>query len=175
MEFRKAYVQYDKPKKPDYEKIVMTHRVVLEKDGTKKYIKDVPKNIYEHIQAGKEECDIQKIIERANGGDLSVYNSMQGTYMDVINAPKSIGEAQALIHKMDKEFAELPKEVRQKYDNDVKKYVADYGTQNWLEKTGLLEKANKMKAETEQQEQIKANFTKAIENISKMKVGEVNE
>ena len=40
------------------------------------------------------------------------------------------------------EFDKLPIEVKNKWDNDVEKYIMAYGTQEWADKMGKIGRAS---------------------------------
>lgn len=62
-------------------------------DGRNQLIKTGTKNIYDEIQASKDECDIQKIMERCQCGDFSALNAKKNPiYGDFSEANKSLNE-----------------------------------------------------------------------------------
>ena len=51
-----------------------------------------------------------------------------------------------------KQFEALPIEVKNKWDNDVEKYVMAYGTAEWADKMGLLKEEKPAENTTERKE-----------------------
>lgn len=94
-----------------------------------KYLKETNEiNMYERIQERKDECDAKKIIQRAKLGDPNAIARIQNAktnYGDTTLLPKNLMEAQQMIMDGKKAFYELPKEIREKFNNDPMQFLAD--------------------------------------------------
>lgn len=119
------------------------------------------------IQAYAEECDIHNIISKFMAGDKTVLEKVQGQYLDVSDVPSSLAEAQRLIYKNEREFETLPKEIKSKFEYDVRKYIAQFGTKEWEDKIGLTEMRANKKAKEEARAKYEADKAKAYENLAK--------
>ena len=67
------------------------------------------------------------------------------TMIDISDAPTNYHEWYGRIKDAEAEFDKLPIEIKNKWDNDVEKYIMAYGTQEWADKMGIAKK----KAEAE--------------------------
>lgn len=151
---------------PCGEKIELRHRAVLKKDGTRILVRDVEKPTFDIIQSHKEECLIENILKKCLEGDLTALDKMHGTYTDITNAPQSLAEAQQIILRLKNEFEELPKNIKKEFDYNVEVYIAEFGTEEWAEKTGVAEKIRKEKAATEAATKLNEDAEKAIHNLA---------
>lgn len=152
---------------PTGSKTQMEHTPHMGLDGRRKLIKDNPKPIYEMIQASREQCEIERIVKRALNGDASVLNAMEGAYMDITGAPKSLAHAQQIIINAKNDFDKLDTETKKKFDNNVEIFIATAGTKDWCDKLGITEKLERQqKAEAEKAEYEK-NLHSAMANLAK--------
>ncbi|QCS36210.1 minor capsid protein [Capybara microvirus Cap1_SP_162] len=151
---------------PGGSKIVMEHREEIGLDGKRKLIHDRAVNIYDLIQSSRESCEIENILRRAAEGDYNILNIVNGQYLDVTDAPSSLAEAQKFVIRAKTEFDELPKEIRAKFENNAEIYIAQYGTESWLEATGVNAKRAELKAQEEAAKVSKENMEKAFQNLA---------
>lgn len=98
----------------------------IRNDGTKGLVVTSKTNVYEKIQASVPACNVNNIVRRFEMGDISVVNRSQGFYGDLTAAPKNIIEAQKTILKFEKQFAELPAEVRSDFGNNPFVFMENY-------------------------------------------------
>lgn len=122
---------------PSGEKEETTFEMHIDQNGHKDIKKSGKTNIYEKIQASYEETKIENIIARAMGGDSSGLMAHEGQYLDITNAPQTLAEAQQSIQAIKNMFDRLPIKIREKYDMSVEKYVADFGSEKWIEIMGI--------------------------------------
>ena len=100
---------------PIYEERVVDGARVLVEAGTN------PLN--EFVQASLEETRIYNIINRYQRGDVSVLNKSGGQFMDVVGMPTNLAEAQNALLTIERQFAALPGEVKEKFGNNVNEFV----------------------------------------------------
>lgn len=110
------------------------YAMAIDAQGHKYLEEDHKIDIYEKIQASLEETKIENIIRRAVGGDATALNTMHGLYADVTAAPKSLAEMQQMVIAATTEFNKLPLEVRLKFNQSPEQYIAEYGSEEWVEK-----------------------------------------
>lgn len=122
---------------PSGEKEEKTFEMHIDQNGHKSIKESGKTNIYEKIQAAYEETKIENIINRAMGGDASDLNAHIGQYLDITNAPQTLAEAQQSIQAIKNTFDKLPLEIKAKYDMSVEKYIADFGSKNWMDAMGI--------------------------------------
>lgn len=116
-----------------------TYQVKIDKFGHKSLTCTGKTNRYEVIQSHKDECDIQNILTRAST-DPSILNKRPGQYFDATNMPKTLAEFQQIYIDTVNEFNQLPLETRKLFNNSVEQYVAEYGSDDFNEKLGLVSK-----------------------------------
>lgn len=112
------HIIYDPVVKPD-------GTIVLEESG-----KD---DIQEFIDSFRDQTDMTFILKRMALGDLSVLTQKTPMYGDFTNMPKTYAEALQLVMDAEKQFMLLPLDVRNKFDNDYRKWFATSGSDVWME------------------------------------------
>lgn len=100
---------------PVYEEFVEDGHRVLKKIG-----KD---NLFDFVQASKEECDIYNILLRYQRGDIDVLNRREGQYLDVVGLPTNLAEAHQLMLDVERKFNSLDPEIRKNFDNSVDVFI----------------------------------------------------
>ena len=93
------------------------------------------------IQSYLEETKIENIINRA-AFDPSVVQRLgaqlnEEAPQDFTNLPSTLAEAQEMMIQAENAWNKLPREIKQKFDNDVDKFIAGFGTTDWMEALGL--------------------------------------
>lgn len=90
----------------------------------------------------RDECDINKIVERAiRTGDTTVFTSAQRAEFYDASAITDYVDAMALIDDVNDDFNSLPSTIRSMFGNNVKQYVEWMSNpQNWSKarELGLL-------------------------------------
>lgn len=95
-------------------------------------------DVYEQIQTYLEETKIENIIKRATY-DPTVIGSqewMNNKTTDISNIPTNYHEWKQMVNKAEESFNALPAELKAKFDNNVEKYVGEYGSEDWAKKLG---------------------------------------
>lgn len=139
---------------PTGEKEEDTYEIQVDVRGHKSLVATGRTNVYEKIQESLEETKIENIIRRALGGDESALTIMHGTYADVREAPKSLAEMQQAIIAATNQFERLPVDYREKFNHSVEQFVAEWGTEAWMEKMKKPETLNNT-PETAEKEGVK--------------------
>ena len=116
--FRTAFSERVRMHQPVGSKIITEHRLVMDKDGIDRLVKDNKINIYEKIQASAEQSDVNNIVRRAKAGDPTALNQVKGEYMNVLGAPKNLREAQQFVINAERQFNSLPLEIKKSFDNN---------------------------------------------------------
>lgn len=175
--FKSAYDTRTKTMAPSHsgEKVIKEHRETVDEKGERILIKDRKVNIYDKIQASAESCDIEMIVRRAAEGDTSVLNAMAANYVDVVDAPATLAEAQQFVINARREFETLPLEVRRAFNNDAQQYVASYGSDYWKNATGIQAEIERREAKAKLDAEFKANQEKAFANLAAETGGITNE
>lgn len=80
-------------------------------------------NLFEFVQASKEETLVYNIISRYQRGDLNALTQRVGQYMDVVGMPTNLAEAHAVMLDVQRKFDNLAPDIKSKFDNDVNVFV----------------------------------------------------
>ena len=95
-------------------------------------------------QQFKDECDVNNILRNyVNTGILTHTAAVAPEFGDFSEMPADYGEALALIHKSEEQFAMLPSEVRERFDNrpaNLISFLQDVNNREEAEKLGLVNK-----------------------------------
>lgn len=105
------------------------YREVLD-DGQPHLVVDSVDNLFEYVQASKEECNVYNLIERYRRGDKTALGQPGGQYVDVTGMPTSLMEAFNVMQKTRRSFDALPADVRAKFDDNFDVYLQTMATAN---------------------------------------------
>lgn len=122
---------------------------VKDENGVLQYIKVGERNIFEYIQASKDLCDIQSIVERVANGESNLLNITRGEYVDISNIPTNYNDLVAQSDILSQKFDTLSDEVKAVFGNDYKQFV-DSVLNNTLDT--LLNKQEKKEEEIKENE-----------------------
>lgn len=109
---------------PKCEKIIPTYGKEVGKDGKVQIVETGKTNIYEKIQASKEDTLVYNILDRFNAGDvkaLQYHDNVQ--YGDSTELPKTLVEWQQKYINAENYFNSLPLEVRRQFDHSVSDFL----------------------------------------------------
>lgn len=135
----------------------LTFRWAYDDKGNKSLVQDEEIDRDAEIQSYLEETKIENIINRA-AFDPSIVQKLGAKLSDAepqdfTTMPSTLAEAQNLMIQTEQTWDKLPKEIKQKFDNDVDKFIARFGTADWMKALGLeQEPAIKEKPEIKKME-----------------------
>lgn len=115
------------------------YKPVVSKDGSIELEVSSYENTDEKIASYEESCDIHTLIKRFNEGDLTALNKRQGMYGDFTGMPKNMAEMLQLQIDAKLAFNSLDVEIKKKFDNDVNKFLATAGTEDWAKNLGIVQ------------------------------------
>lgn len=124
-------------------------------DGTINLVPCGKEDTQEIIDSHAEETDMHYIMEHLALGDVSVLNNKQPLYGDFTQAPKDMRHAMQILIDGEKAFYELPLDVRQKFDNDFRKYIVTVGTEDWMKKMNIVDKVMDESEKPDVKEEVK--------------------
>ena len=107
------------------------------------------------IDSYLEETKIENIIRRASIDPniaARIAPELGGGIQDFTEMPHTLAELQNIMIRAEQIWDEVPKEIKNKFDNDVDKFVASFGTVEWAKNLGIY-----------QEEQTEAKATEATE------------
>ena len=94
------------------------------------------------IDSYLEETKIENIVRRASiDPDIAarIAPDLGGGIQDFTEAPKTLAELQNIMLRAEQIWEEVPKEIKLKFDNDVDKFVASFGTVEWAKNLGIYQ------------------------------------
>lgn len=105
------------------------------------------------IDSYLEETKLENIIRRASiDPDLAarLVPDMGGGIQDATEMPKNLMELQNIMLRAEQIWDEIPKEIKLKFDNDVDKFVASFGTIDWAKNLGIYQEEEPEKPKEEE-------------------------
>lgn len=118
-------------------------------DEGRELVKTGETDIYALIQSRLDETKIENIIKRATYDPNALGKQdwqASETMTDISDAPTNYHEWYGRIKDAEAEFDKLPVEVKNKWENNVEKYIMTYGTEEWADKMGLRQNTQENKA-----------------------------
>lgn len=94
------------------------------------------------IDSYLEETKLENIIRRASiDPDIAarLVPDMGGGLQDASEMPTNLMELQNIMLRAEQIWDEIPKEIKLKFDNDVDKFVASFGTIDWAKNLGIYQ------------------------------------
>lgn len=94
------------------------------------------------IDSYLEETKLENIIRRASiDPDIAarLVPDIGGGIQDFTEAPQNLAELQNIMLRAEQIWDEIPKEIKLKFDNDVDKFVASFGTIDWAKNLGIYQ------------------------------------
>ena len=110
---------------------VQQYRPMYDSDGVLQLEPTVTHDLYAEIQSYAQSCDLQTIINRYFNGDPGALSRVQGVYADLTGMPDSIHEVYNLMEQAKSDFGRLPADVKDKFGNDVMRFLSALGTPEW--------------------------------------------
>lgn len=107
------------------------------------------------IDSYLEETKIENIIRRASIDPniaARIAPDLGGGIQDFTEAPHTLAELQNIMIRAEQIWGEVPKEIKLKFDNDVDKFIASFGTVEWAKNLGIY-----------QEKQTEAKVTETVE------------
>lgn len=110
------------------------------------------------IDSYLEETKLENIIRRASiDPNIAerIAPDIGGGIQDFTEAPQTLAELQNIMLRAEQIWEEVPKDLKLKFDNDVDKFIASFGTVEWAKNLGILKETPKAKSDTEEQTEAK--------------------
>lgn len=95
------------------------------------------RDLYAYIQSHADSVDINLIVQRYASGDGNALNQRNSLYGDFTDFPKTYAEMQQRFIDAENLFMSLKPDDRAKYNYNVAEFIADIGSERWLEVLGL--------------------------------------
>lgn len=94
------------------------------------------------IDSYLEETKLENIVRRASiDPDIAarIKPDIGGGIQDFTEAPHTLAELQSIMLRAEQIWEEVPKEIKLKFDNDVDKFIASFGTTEWAKNLGIYQ------------------------------------
>ena len=107
------------------------------------------------IDSYLEETKIENIIRRASiDPDIAerIAPDLGGGIQDFTEAPHTLAELQNIMIRAEQIWDEVPKEIKYKFDNDVDKFIASFGSVEWAKNLGIMEEKPEVEPNAEKKE-----------------------
>ena len=94
------------------------------------------------IDSYLEETKLENIIRRASiDPNIAerIAPDLGGGIQDFTEAPHTLAELQNIMIRAEQIWNEVPREIKLKFDNDVDKFIASFGTVEWAKNLGIYE------------------------------------
>lgn len=124
------------------ESIRRTYLWELNEKGEKILVLDQIIDQQAEIDSYLEETKLENIIRQASiDPDLAarLVPNMNGGIQDATEMPENLMELQNIMLRAEQIWDEIPKEIKLKFDNDVDKFVASFGTIDWAKNLGIYQ------------------------------------
>lgn len=117
-------------------KIILSPKV--NPDGTVDLVESGKIDIQAKIQSFLPETDINFILAKYAAGDLQILNQREGMYGDFTHLPSTFAEVLQIQIDAEAKFNLLPLDLRNKYDNDYKRWLATAGSEEWMRNMSVV-------------------------------------
>lgn len=114
----------------------------VSKNGDIELVEDGKEDIKEKINSWRDQTDMAYILRQMALGDTSVLNRSPGSYGDFTKMPNTMQEMLQLRIDAERAFYELPLDVRNNFDNDVSRWLATAGSEEWTKKMNFNPEVN---------------------------------
>lgn len=94
------------------------------------------------IDSYLEETKLENIIRRASIDPniaARIAPDIGGGIQDFTETPQTLAELQNIMIRAEQIWTEVPKEIKLKFDNDVDKFIASFGTIEWAKNLGIYQ------------------------------------
>ena len=111
------------------------------------------------IDSYLEETKLENIIRRASiDPDIAtrLVPDVGKGIQDFTEAPQTLAELQNIMLRAEQIWEEVPKDIKLKFDNDVDKFIASFGTVEWAKNLGIYQEEQTETKKTETAEETEA-------------------
>lgn len=118
------------------------------------------------IDSYLEETKVENILRRASIDPKiaeRIAPDLGGGIQDFTEVPHTLAEIQNIMIRAEQIWGEIPKEIKSKFDNDVDKFIASFGSIEWAENLGIMTKNTPKTEPNEEVETSKVTKTEVKE------------
>ena len=124
MEFYSMYNRPQRKREKFNKQTQAVYKTVYDKNGVRSLVKDKDVNIYEKIQEYSKDTSLTNLFSKYG---LSVYDQLKKSeeqLVDLTNLPTNLMEAMTVIDDAKYAFDRQSKEIKAKFNNDFKQFIA---------------------------------------------------
>lgn len=107
------------------------------------------RDVQTEIDSFEESCNLHNLIARYENGDLDVLQQRVGNYFDTTEYPTTFAEFLQYRIDAEKQWSDLPTEVKRKFDNNVDQFIATAGSEVWFDNLGFEKKTEQFSQKEE--------------------------
>ena len=110
----------------------------FDRSGVMTLKKSGKEDFYAFIQSHKDSVDLHKIMDRFNAGDTAALQKVQGMFGDFSQMPQTYAGLLNHMIEAGQTFMSLPLETREKFGQSFHAWLAQAGSESWLEAMGMV-------------------------------------
>lgn len=114
------------------------YRAKVKANGELDLVEDGKEDIKEKINSFRDTTDMMYILRQMALGNTSVLMRSPGDYGDFTGMPKTMAEAMQLQIDAERAFYDLPLDIRNNFDNDVRRWLSTAGNEEWAKKMNFI-------------------------------------
>lgn len=109
------------------------YKLMVEDDGSRHLVENGSEDFSAMIESFAESTDIHVALKRFTLGDDSLINAKNGEFFDATEMPKTYAEVLQKVIDAENIFLSLPVETKQKFNNDYRQFLAQFGSDKFNE------------------------------------------
>lgn len=116
------------------------------KDGSYELVQTGVEDLQELYNSQRESCEVSVLVQKFLEGDESALSRGNPVFLDLLGAPASLMEAYQIQNRAQQAFDLLDPRIRERFDNNFAKFLANAGTPEWFDtlklpvESGVIEK-----------------------------------
>lgn len=109
------------------------YKLMVDDDGSRHLVENGYEDFSAMIESFAESTDIHVALKRFTLGDDSLIYAKNGEFFDATEMPKTYAEVLQKVIDAENIFLALPVETKQKFNNDYRQFLAQFGTDKFNE------------------------------------------
>lgn len=116
---------------------------IVQVDGTIRLEVTGEENTDEFIECFAKSCSLEAILNRFKNGDQTALSVKVPMYLDLTKFPKTYAEVLQLGIDAENRFNALPVDMKKKFNNNWREWLAQTGSEDWFKSFGVEPKIEK--------------------------------
>lgn len=118
------------------------YSLVLDDKGVETVQQTGQRDIYSEIQSFRESTELSVLLQRYAQGDVTALNQKVGTFMDLVDMPKTYAELFQRARDAEITFMQLPADLKEIFNGSYTEFWSQMGTPEFQKK---MERYNTLK------------------------------